>query len=247
MPEFWSEGFLGAVANHLELSLEVPGAERPDRPTVAGMEVHDYLWPEPGHSFFEFQRTRPDAYSWMHRSLGEYAFMYRDSAEKLIELACEAPGLLNVHAIPAVFLFRHAVELSLKDMLVDAGRLNGEASSFPDGHGLRNLWKELRTLMAAAGLEENDDEKRLLDVVDEMVHELDTTDPASMSFRYPSGTRKAGRPPLLDDEFEYFDMRVFRDQAKRLAHFLDGCATQLGEYVQIKRDMDAEYAWESGR
>lgn len=66
----------------------------------------EYLWPQLGHRFFEFTRTRPDAYTWMQPSFSEYGFMYRASAERLIDLACDAPGLLNVHAIPAVFLFR---------------------------------------------------------------------------------------------------------------------------------------------
>jgi len=41
----------------------------------------EYLWPEPGHRFFEFTRTRPDAYTWMQPSLSEYGYMYRESAE----------------------------------------------------------------------------------------------------------------------------------------------------------------------
>lgn len=39
-------------------------------------------------------------------------------------------------------------------------------------------------------------------------------------------------------------MRVFRDQAQRLAHFLDGSSTQLGEWVVIKSDLDREYGFE---
>ncbi len=62
---------------------------------------------------FEFPRNRPDAYTSMLASLPEYAYMYRQSPERPINLACDAPGLVNVHAMPAVFLFRHFVELLL--------------------------------------------------------------------------------------------------------------------------------------
>ena len=51
----------------------------------------EYLWPEPGCTFFQSIRTRPGAYTWNCASLGEYAYMYREGAEKLIELACNAP------------------------------------------------------------------------------------------------------------------------------------------------------------
>jgi hypothetical protein len=204
----------------------------------------EYLWPEPGHRFFEFARTRPDAYTWMHPSLSEYAYMYRESAERLMDLACEAPGLLNVHAMPAVFLFRHYVELSLKDMISVARVLDDQSRGFPDTHGLARLWSELRTLLRRIGGEDNTDDTMLLDVVEEMIAELDQADPGSMAFRYPRGRQQAGRPPLLEDEYEYFDTRAFRDQARRLANYIDGSSAQLDEWMGIKRDLDREYGFE---
>ena len=201
------------------------------------MSDDDFLWPQPGHTFFEFRKTRPDADSWMHRTVGEYALMYQDSAEKLMDLACDAPGILNVHALPAVFLFRHYVELSLKDMLLMARPLNDAPRGFPDGHPLLPLWTELRALMAEANIGDPSEEPTL-DVVEAMIIELDQSDPNSMSFRYPVGRESQGRPLLLDKQFEYFDMRCFREQAKRLAAFIDGCGTQLEEYLGYKRDME---------
>lgn len=208
------------------------------------MEPDEYLWPEPGHRFFEFTRTRPDAYTWMQPSLSEYAYMYRESAERLMDLACNAPGLLNVHAMPAVFLFRHFVELSLKDMTSVARALDDQPRGFPDTHGLARLWSELRTLLRRIGGEDTNDATMLFDVVEEMITELDRADPGSMAFRYPHGREQAGRPPLLEDEYEYFDVRAFRDQARRLAHFIDGSSTQLDEWMGIKRDLDREYGLE---
>jgi hypothetical protein len=208
------------------------------------VENDEYVWPEPGRQFFQFGRTRADAYTWISPSLHEYAYMYRESAERLMDLACDAPGLLNVHALPAVFLFRHYVELTLKDMLVATRSLADQPAGFPDSHRLGRLWGELRTLLRGVGGEDGEGDSALLDVVEEMIEELDATDPDSMAFRYPRGRQSTGRPPLLSDEYEYFDMRVFRDQAKRLAHFFDGSSTQLSEWLDIKRDLDREYSWE---
>jgi hypothetical protein len=208
------------------------------------MGSDEYLWPEPGHRFFEFTRSRPDAYTWMQPSLTEYAYMYRESAERLIDLACDAPGLLNVHAMPAVFLFRHYVELSLKDMIGDARVLDDQQRGFPDTHGLARLWSELRILLRRIGSEDGNDNVVLHDVVEQMIAELDRADPGSMAFRYPRGRQEAGRPPLLADDYEYFDMRAFRDQARRLVHFIDGSSTQLDEWVGIKRYLEREYGFE---
>lgn len=207
------------------------------------MNINDYLWPEPGRRFFDFRRTRPDAYTWMNPSLGEYAHMYLESALQLMGLACDAPGLLNVHAMPGVFLYRHFVELSLKDMISTARALDDQEPNFPDTHRLRPLWSELRNLLSRVD-DRSEPEDELLDLVGEMVYELDRTDPNSMSFRYPRGRHGTGRQPLLAEEYEYFDMRVFRDQAMRLAHFLEGCSTQLDEWFLIKRDLDREHGWE---
>lgn len=205
------------------------------------MEPDEYTWPEPGHLFFEFTRTRADAYTWMQPSLSEYGYMYRESAERLMDLACEAPGLLNLHALPAVFLFRHYVELSLKDMIEDARELDDQRRGFPDSHGLARLWSDLRVLLRRIGVEKGDGDSMLFDVVEEMIAELDDADPGSMAFRYPRGREQAGRPRLLEEDYEYFDMRVFRAQAIRLAHFLDGSSTQLEEWVGVKRDLDRSY------
>ncbi len=203
----------------------------------------DYLWPEPGRPFFQFKRSRPDAYTWMRRSLDEYAYMYEQSADLLMEQASDAPGLLNVYAIPAVYLFRHFVELSLKDLLARAGRLVDEAVPVPDRHRLEPLWIRLRKLLEDERVSESEDDRMTMDVVGDMIRELDSADGGSMSFRYPTG--KAGkdgtRTLLLADEFEYFDMRAFRDQATRLAHFISGCGDQLSAYLDWKDEMDREY------
>ncbi len=84
--------------------------------------------------------------------------------------------------------------------------------------------------MEAAGLE-TDEQKATTNVVEAMIEELDTADPNSMSFRYPADREASGGLPLLSDEFEYFDMQVFRDQARRLANFIVGCADQLDAYL----------------
>lgn len=203
----------------------------------------EYTWPEAGGKFFTFKRTRDDAYTWMRQSLHEYAYMYRESAEVLMEKACNAPGLLNVHAIPAVYLFRHFVELSLKDLLVQTGRLNDKTESYPDKHRLEPLWQKLRALLDEADLGDSDDDRATLDVVDDLIRQLDTADPSAMAFRYPVGTqrRDGSREVLLSDNFEYFDMRTFRDQAERLAHFLEGCGEQVHVYLEIHDDLAREY------
>lgn len=203
----------------------------------------DYVWPEPGGSFFEFNRTRPEAYTWMRQSLDEYAYKYRESAELLMDRACDAPGLLNVHALPAVYLFRHFVELSLKHLLVDAGRLNDCDGSYPDKHSLEPLWLKLRDLLQEAHVAESDEERSTLDVVDVMIRQLDIADPSAMAFRYPVGTKKKdrSREVLLSEGFEYFDMHVFRDQARRLAHFIEGCGEQLHVDLEIHDDLAREY------
>lgn len=198
----------------------------------------EYLWPEPGGSFFFSERTRDDAYTWFHKSLDEYAYVYRLSAEHLLGVAGDAPGLLNTFALPSVYLFRHFVELKLKATLVTARQLNDQDPAFPDGHSLLSLWIELRSLVESAGLLSGDDDESLFDTVGQMITELHNNDPGSMSFRYPVGKSSRDRPELLPDRFEYIDMRVFAEQAQRLSHFLDACADHLGAALENKREFE---------
>ena len=81
-----------------------------------------------------------------------------------------------------------------------------------------------------------------LGVVEDMITEVDNADGRAMAFRFPVGTKKGGgRQELLGDKYEYFDMRKFRDQATRLAHFIDGCSDQLLVYLEHKDEIDCEY------
>lgn len=50
---------------------------------------------------------------------------------------------------PAVFLFRHGLELAIKEMLAAIWALNRREGEPPLRHGLQKLWEELRPDLAA--------------------------------------------------------------------------------------------------
>jgi hypothetical protein len=95
-------------------------------------------------------------------------------------------------------------------------------------------------LIESGGAGDAPGDSDLFDVVGEMIHKLDSADPQGMSFRYPVGTAKSGRKPLLSEDFEYFDMVAFRDQAKRLSNFIDGCSSQFSVYLDFKHEMERD-------
>jgi hypothetical protein len=42
----------------------------------------------------------------------------------------------------------------------------------------------------------------------------------------------------------HFADPIFHEQASRLAHFLDGCSSQLDAFMGIKREMGEYCSWE---
>ena len=119
-----------------------------------------------------------------------YARGYKSAAEFLIENIedVNADILYSQDYIiyPIMFLYRHYLELRLKDI----GYLLQKFNFYPRekilGHDLRGLWKEIRPL-----LEKIDDSflHKYEDQIEARIRELHNMDPRSLSFRYSKTTK----------------------------------------------------------
>lgn len=121
--------------------------------------------------------------------------------------------------LPILFLFRHYVELRLKDIIVYGQVVTGQPARWRQGHPLQQLWTEARTLCTAVyGSAMAADLAR----VDACVSDLDLLDPNSEHFRYPRD--KGGRPL-----FEHVVIGLERLSATiaHTANSLDGIAMDM--------------------
>lgn len=118
---------------------------------------------------------------------GHYARGYFNASKLL--LRSEAHD--DVLTYPAIFNFRHGVELALKSLARDL-HVVGEAEELgKPGHPLREIWEKVREPIVFYSEESyfDDDfypDRKLSPVeVDDVIGDLDKFDKNSMAFRYP--------------------------------------------------------------
>jgi hypothetical protein len=91
------------------------------------------------------------------------------------------------HVYPILFLFRHYLELIMKQTLRNFRLTNKEIASdevgYERGHSLTDLWSEVKAYISKLENEDVDDEGYL--IFEELINELTEIDDNSFSFRYP--------------------------------------------------------------
>ncbi|HEV8145549.1 MAG TPA: hypothetical protein VGP79_04180 [Bryobacteraceae bacterium] len=135
--------------------------------------------------------------------LGDYAEAFRTAAT---ELAGERE-VGDLWAYPIVFLYRHAIELILKDILVNHQAASGVRASkvLKRGHSLVEQVDDLLTVLKCYGLSPSRD-------VVCMIRSWNEFDSQSFKARYPC-TKDGERNPLF--EGKDFDLRSFKALCER--------------------------------
>jgi hypothetical protein len=166
-----------------------------------------------------------------------YTEGYRLAAEILIERIADTGFDQDFLVYPIGFLYRHYIELSLKDIIGTGQELADYDSAPPGGHELQRLWEKARVHIER----EFSGESSHLARADELIAELARTDPTSQTFRYRVDTR--GRAHLEDQEV--LNLGQFAEAMRELSVFLEGCGCGLGEHLSVKRDLESELLEES--
>ncbi len=171
---------------------------------------------------------------------GIFAKGYKLAAERLTTLLLGAPRFSDYEAYPAVFLYRHALELSLKHVIYRSAMLAAYRDiddlddKLHNNHDLRSL---ARTASASLALLFPDDELVLtfIPVVEETCVELAEIDPDSYSYRYPIDRK--GRPSTRRHQ-----LVNLTDFANRLSYVLDNLDTiYFGLNAEIDVAADSYY------
>lgn len=164
--------------------------------------------------------------AWIPKSEGQwerYAHGYKEAAERVYEswLKVSDDSLI----FPLVFLYRHYVELRLKELLQAASGFLGLPKDWASNHEISALWKHLKDLLFKIWPEASEED---FENASRLLLELATEDPLSFHFRYPES--KAGQKHL--ENLERIDVSSFVDALRRLACFLDGASMALSVYAE---------------
>jgi len=110
---------------------------------------------------------------------------YLESANALIERSVENSSKLDVYIYSAVFLYRHSVELLLKDLIWTSNYLLGRGKTVPKHHSLTELWKSLKSNSRSLLKSDFPMDKKEVRCVETILGNFEKYDPGSDSFRYP--------------------------------------------------------------
>jgi hypothetical protein len=195
-------------------------------------------WPRKGNLLFV------DGDDWWHNACvgwsreewHGYAEGYRRAADVLVQHVSDTQSFQDYLIYPIIFLYRQAIEVSLKHLLFKGSQLLDREQAIPRQHQLVPLWQQCRGIIEEVW---PDGPKEELGAVQEVLEQFDCRDPRSTVFRYPVDI--SGRSSLPTSE--RINIRNFSEVANRVFSFLEAGTCGVSEYLQHKWDMEREYSW----
>lgn len=200
------------------------------------MEEKPFPWPQKGDQLFN-----PGEDWWLsayiqpwNKDFSAYAEGYKKAADIVTDhVTTTSEGDRSVRdyvVFPVAFLYRHYIELRLKEILLVGGRLYDLKERLPKHHRIDELWKHARSIVKETSASED------LDVMDACISEFAKMDQNSQSFRYP--VDRDGNQSIKPDQL-VISLPHLRDVMERLGSFLDTAADYLHILYQQKCEMDS--------
>jgi hypothetical protein len=197
----------------------------------------DVLFPEDSQEG-DGRRTSAELHGWSPltptiaaEDICAYSEGYRRAAAIVADHVIENAAEQDFLVFAIMFMYRHYLELVLKDITRHARLLFGLGADLPSGHNLYSLWEPCRGLLKR--LKPEVDEEGLA-AVESVITEISVLDPTSEAFRYP--LKKDGVSPSLPGVRRINIGRVAAGMHKA-ARFLDGALMMITVYLDYKDDM----------
>ncbi|GGI27848.1 hypothetical protein [Bradyrhizobium guangdongense] len=116
--------------------------------------------------------------------LFDYSWGYFEGTRLLLREAQEPGIIIDVVIYPICFNFRHAIELYIKYIIADLGRVNGTGQQYQPGHTLLRNWKKAKKLLSAIDHSADD-----VAIFEEAIKHIDEVDRSGQTFRYPESIK----------------------------------------------------------
>jgi hypothetical protein len=174
---------------------------------------------------------------WMQsrpNELDGYLEGYRRAAMVLFASAIANNTSPDLVVFPLAFLWRHHIELSLKDAIATGRLLEDKDWSFPDGHKLWDLWMTAKPYIHRCGPKNAPELKN----AEANIKEFEKIDPYADGFRYPLNKDRSARS--MPNAPEYVNIRLLQDAMEALGNFFHGVRAELSSQLEYKQDWEAE-------
>ncbi len=131
---------------------------------------------------------RPASKDWRHNAMLSgrwsssvgYAMAFKEAGDMLVKQGVEEQ-LQDLAFFPALYCYRHALELSMKDVFYRWERLQTNRPDIIKTHDLLKVWRRTRAALEAAWPEGS---KADLDAMEAIIRQLAEVDPDGEQFRY---------------------------------------------------------------
>lgn len=165
--------------------------------------------------------------------LGGY---YIRSADALVEASVHQQVLLDVHVYSACFLYRHGIELLLKDLLWRSNYVIYGRKEISRSHYLGKLWRQIlenAEQLMGGEFPLSDDETNQ---VKQLLMEFEEHDPKSDAFRYPVSVNMERTHPTLS----HVNVRALHDDVHTAVDSILTLSEPIGYFYSRKCEWEAE-------
>ena len=170
-----------------------------------------------------------------------YTEGYRRAARCLVEHVSKTGRSQDFLVYPVIFLYRHNIELCLKEIIQAALQLlNRNADEKQkknlNGHRLDDLWRDAKSLLSevatSAGWQNLP--KSDVDGIESYIRQISIIDPQSFSFRY---ARSKKGEKYIPPQLHHINLRHFLDHIETLVEYLDGLSEGLNSLLETQAEM----------
>ncbi len=182
-----------------------------------------------------------------HQAPGYYASGFRLAGFRLADHVCANGSEQDTLIYPIVYLYRHHVELVLKDIIRTAAwlldrELSNEAEKALNGHGLSTLWNIAKPMLQPVCESADNPPFPVADIegINSYIAQLDKHDPDGQRFRYATIRKaKPGSNHSLAPELKHVNIRQFAEAMEKLADHLEAVAGWFGDLSETKAEMES--------
>jgi hypothetical protein len=156
---------------------------------------------------------------------------YLESANALIEITSSDSSKLDVYVYSAVFLYRHSVELWLKELIWMSNYILGRGKTFPKEHNLKNLWQLLKSNATSLLTSDFPLNKKEVQDVEATLEEIMKYDPESDAFRYPFDKKMVRTHP----DVNHVNVKALYERFNQIHEYL-GRISYMVDYLYEKHE-----------
>lgn len=156
-----------------------------------------------------------------------YSKGYKDAADRLVEYTQTDKTSINFLVFPILFLYRHYLELALKEIIIAANRFLEKEHNVAKSHNIMHLWEKVKGLISDVDLDIPSNE---MNAVENQISQFYKLDESSMTFRYP--VNKQGR--IFENLSDYINIQNVREIVDGLHSWCFGLVCVLLEYEDAK-------------